>query len=195
VKERWAGVDVGGNRKGFHLAVVDHRRLVAGPTHAASPAAAVTWLSEHRPALVAVDSPISPAPDGRTHRACERQLRREVCGIRWTPDTRSLEANPGYYGWILHGFELYQVLRAHGLQVIECFPTASWTRWAGARGGQARSRWTRTALPSLGLSGMPARTNQDERDAIAAAVTARAHALGRTQRYGAIVVPSRFEAD
>jgi predicted nuclease with RNAse H fold len=155
----------------------------------------VRWLSEHRPALVAVDSPISPAPDGGTHRECERELRRAVCGIRWTPDTRSLEADPGYYGWILNGLELYEVLQAHGLPVIECFPTASWTRWAGARGGQTRSRWTRAALPSLGLIGIPARTNQDERDAIAAAVTARAHARGQTERYGAIVVPSGFEAD
>jgi hypothetical protein len=74
--------------------------------------------------------------------------------------------------------------------VIECFPTASWTRWTGKRTSLlTRSAWSRAALAELGIDGVPARTNQDHRDAIAAAVTARTHAKGRTEQFGEIVVP------
>jgi hypothetical protein len=40
------------------------------------------------------------------------------------------------------------------------------------------------------VAGMPRRTNQDQRDAIAAAVTARQHTQGLTESFGAIVVPA-----
>jgi hypothetical protein len=52
------------------------------------------------------------------------------------------------------------------------------TRGVDARGAQA-----------LDLGRAPARLNQDERDAIAAALTARAHERGETERFGDIVVP------
>jgi hypothetical protein len=42
---------------------------------------------------------------------------------------------------------------------------------------------------SLGLGGVPARTNQNQRDAIAAAMTARQHSLDLTETIGGIVVP------
>jgi hypothetical protein len=45
-------------------------------------------------------------------------------------------------------------------------------------------------LTALGLGNVPARTNQDQRDAIAAAVTARQHSLGLTETMGDIVVPA-----
>ena len=186
---QWAGIDVGGPTTGFHLVVIDHRRVVAGPTRIVRSAEAVWWLSEYEPELVAVDSPIAPAPEGRARRDCELRLARELCRIRWTPDARSLRANPGYYGWILNGLELYEALRAAGLDAVECFPTASWTRLAGARAGTTRARWTAAALPTLRLTGLPTRTNQDERDALAAAVTARAHGRRQTECYGDIVVP------
>jgi len=69
------------------------------------------------------------------------------------------------------------------------FPTASWTRWHGPRGARPRGVWSREALAALGLAGVPARTNQDQRDAIAAALTAREHSAARTEAIGDIVVP------
>ena len=48
---------------------------------------------------------------------------------------------------------------------------------------------TTAGLERLGLAGTPARTNQDVRDAIAAAVTAREHGRGRSEAFGKIVVP------
>ena len=38
-------------------------------------------------------------------------LRTQICGIRWTPSQTGLEKNRAYYGWILHGLELYAAAR------------------------------------------------------------------------------------
>jgi hypothetical protein len=40
----WAGVDVGAQRKGFHVAAVDGRRVVHGPVNVVSVAAATELL-------------------------------------------------------------------------------------------------------------------------------------------------------
>jgi predicted nuclease with RNAse H fold len=137
---------------------------------------------------VAVDSPRSGAPLGHTHRPEEKDLRDAVCGIRWTPPSDRLDGNP-YYEWIVEGPRLYEALARESVTVIECFPTASWTRWHGPRGGSRRSQWSREALAALGLEGVPSRTNQDLRDAIAAALTARDFEQDRFERFGDIIVP------
>ena len=194
----WAGVDVGGRRKGFHAAVVDARRLAGGPVRLATPAAVVARLAEYEPRVVAVDSPVCAAAEGALSRDGERALARDVCGIRYTPEAARLVGS--YYEWIRHGLELYRELEAARvdlyrdldtapLEVIECFPTASWTRWAGPKGKRRRSEWSSQALAGLGLADVPGRSSQDGRDAIAAALTARLYELGLTESFGEIVVP------
>jgi predicted nuclease with RNAse H fold len=183
----WLGIDVGAARKGFDAALIDETRLVS--LHRAMSVADVRTLAQaSRPVLIAVDSPRRPAPDGHTARADELALNRSVCGIRWTPDQAHLAGNP-YYAWIEAGLALYADLIEHGHEPIEVFPTAAWTRWIGRRGGRPRADWSRAGLARLGLPGVPPRTSQDARDAIAAAVTARLHTAGQTDRFGEIVVP------
>jgi predicted nuclease with RNAse H fold len=184
----WAGIDVGGRRKGFHTALVDEGGLAAGPMRLTTAGDVLEWLLPHGPTVVAVDSPRRAAPDGQRSRACERQLARGICSLRFTPDRGRLHGNR-YYEWIVNGFELYDVLDDGPWEVVECFPTASWTRWAGTRTG-TRAAWSQRALRALALRGVPNRLSQDGRDAIAAAVTARLHAADRTDAYGEIVVPS-----
>ncbi|MCC6222414.1 MAG: DUF429 domain-containing protein [Thermoleophilia bacterium] len=185
----WAGVDVGGRRKGFHLAAIDSRRVVWGPARVGDVGGVAALLVELAPVLVAVDSPIGAAPAGERSRPCERSLARSVCGIRYTPDEATLRgAGGGYYEWIVHGLELYGELERSGIPAVECFPTATWTRLTGPRAGRSRARWSREALPLLRLDGIPAQTNQDERDALAAALTARADARGLTERFGEIAI-------
>jgi predicted nuclease with RNAse H fold len=185
----WAGVDVGDLRKGFHVAVIDEKRVLEPPAVHRTAAEALRWLAEHAPFLTAIDSPAAPAPSGASARTDELHVNRAICGIRWTPSLDVLRGNQTYYGWILRGLELYAALDEAGLRTIECFPTASWTRWSGPRGRRTRARWTSEALPALGLADVPPRTNQDVRDALAAAATARAWTNGLTESFGSIVVP------
>jgi predicted nuclease with RNAse H fold len=184
----WAGIDVGGRRKGFHVAAVDASGRLAGPVNLRSVGEVAAWVGVLGPEIVAVDSPVTTAPAGTTCREGERRLARSVCGVRWTPEASKLDGNP-YYEWIVHGLELYAELRGAGHQVIEVFPTASWTRWAGRRQG-SRAAWSSAALERCGLSGLPRRLGQDGRDAIAAALTARLHAEGATECFEEIVVPT-----
>jgi predicted nuclease with RNAse H fold len=183
----WVGVDVGGKRKGFDVAVIDERRVLALQSHLTR-TQVVDLAMKHRPAVIAIDSPCCCAPEGRAARDGELQLARSICGIRWTPDAKHVHAS-AYYAWILEGLALFQALAAHDVEVIEVFPTASWTRWHGKRSPRTRAVWTRHGLAALGLGGVPARTNQDQRDAIAAAMTARQHSLAVTETMGDIVVP------
>jgi len=184
----WLGVDVGGKRKRFDVAVVDDRRLLALAGNL-DRQAVIGVVDAQRPAIVAIDSPRSCAPEGHTTRAGERQLARSICGIRWTPDERHVRAS-AYYAWIAEGLALFDALAVLGIETIEVFPTASWTRWHGARGARSRSAWSREGLAALGLEDVPPRTNQDQRDAIAAAVTARQHGQGLTETMEEIVVPA-----
>lgn len=183
----WMGVDVGGKRKAFDVALVDDQRLI-GWRRRQSVEQIIAWVESARPTVVAVDSPRSCAPPGCTHRREEKHLRDAVCGIRWTPPNAQLDGNP-YYEWIVEGLRLYKALARLPVDVIECFPTASWTRWHGARGDRRRAAWTRRALAAHQLGGVPSRTNQDMRDAIAAALTARDYEEGRFERFGDIIVP------
>jgi predicted nuclease with RNAse H fold len=184
---RWLGVDVGGRRKGFDVAVVGGDQVITlGRRLSCEDVVAVA--ERHRPEVIGIDSPRACAPDGARSRDDERLLARSVCGIRWTPDAARVSGG-GYYEWIVEGLELYRALAGYDGEVVEVFPTASWTRWHGPRGRRPRSSWTRQALAALGLAGVPERTSQDQRDAIAAAVTARQHSAGETERFGEIVVP------
>lgn len=192
-KQLWAGVDVGGHRKGYHVAVVGDRGLVAGPERITIASDVIGWLSQHQPAVVALDSPRSYAAAGETRREAERLFAAaRICGIRWTPDEERVRGND-YYGWIVNGRRLYDQLEdtAGEWTVIEVFPTASFTIWAGPRAG-GRAVWTRKALTALGLSGFPKRRlNQDDRDAVAAAVTARLFSQGGTRSFAdELVVPT-----
>ena len=184
----WAGVDVGGTRKGFDVAIIDDRQILALQSRLTCKQV-VDLLLENRPAVIAIDSPCCCAPGGQSARDGERQLAKAICGIRWTPDARRVHARP-YYAWIVDGLALYGALAGQGIEVIEVFPTASWTRWHGRRGRQTRAAWSRQGLAALGLDNVPARTNQDQRDAIAAAMTARQHDRDRTETIGDIVVPA-----
>jgi predicted nuclease with RNAse H fold len=181
------GVDVGGKRKAFDVALIDDQRLI-DVRRRQSVDDITVWVLAAKPSVVAIDSPRSGAPPGLTHRPEEKMLRDAVCGIRWTPPAEHLEGNP-YYEWIVEGLRLYDALQEVTSEVIECFPTASWTRWHGARNGRRRSAWTREALAASKLQDLPPRTNQDTRDAIAAALTARDYTRERYDPFGDIVVP------
>ena len=182
------GIDVGGERKGFDVAVIDADLHLTDVGARLDVPAVVELIRSCSPLVVAIDSPRKAAPAGAHLRECERQLNAAICGIRWTPDSATINS-ASYYSWIRCGFNLYDAIQsAVETDVIEVFPTASWTRWIGKR-LESRARWTREGPASLPISGLPVRHNQDLRDAVAAAVTAWQHSTGRSEKFGDIVVP------
>jgi len=192
----WAGVDVGGQHKGFHVAVLDANGLIVGPENVKSADDLFARLQDLSPIVIGVDSPCCPADACTKSRAYERDLAAAVCGIRYTPDANTIINGGAYYEWIRNGFALYDSLATNtvaiGWEVIEVFPTASWTRMHGPKGAETRAAWSRDALGSLGLTGLPARRlNQDDRDAIAAAWTARlCSETDMLEWFGDIAVPT-----
>ena len=191
----WVGIDVGGRRKGFHLCAVSEDLTVElahvqHPSHASE--MATQWVGNRDPWCVAIDNPAAWAPPTERSRPCEREFARAgICGIRYTPSAEAAGMRTDtHYEWIEHGLELWAELRARGVEVIECFPTASWTQWCGAREG-SRAAWTRRGLARL-MPSPPGARNQDERDSVAAALTAR-QAERRPKsvvRFEALVVPA-----
>jgi predicted nuclease with RNAse H fold len=185
----WAGVDVGGRRKGFHVALLDEAWAV---TLGRAPSVDRCVDVVGGAVVVGVDAPAAWADAGERSRACERAFAAAgVCGIRPTPDAAAAAVRTDrYYEWIERGLELWAALRVAGVCAVECFPTASWTRWGGRRGRTGRGAWSRAGLAALGLEGdRPA--NQDERDAVAAAVTAwqSDRRPSSVERFGDLVVP------
>lgn len=94
-------MDVGGARKGFDAAIVTRDRIVAGPQRRLRTAEdVIEWLSRHDPRVIGIDSPRTVAPDGALSRRSERELRKAVCGIRYTPHASLVEDGGSYYDWI-----------------------------------------------------------------------------------------------
>jgi len=176
----FAGIDVGARRKGFHIAVLDDDRNVVDQRRETAAYEAARFLAGRGVAVVAVDSPLAAAEPGEHGRLCEYAfLARKVCGIRLTPDEATIRRAHAkdFYGWIINGWELYEALdvRAHEeyWEVVECFPTATWTVLYGRRPrGVSRATWSRQALNALPVQWPAGRLNQDQRDAVAAAYTA-----------------------
>ena len=198
--ELWAGIDVGGRGKGFHVAIIDKQLRVGLLKHCPDKSEVLETFRKNSPRIVAVDSPKSLAPNGQHSRKCERDLSHSICHIRFTPDKEEIKKQKrkgsAYYEWIENGLELYTMLEPHkelekgNYKVIECFPTAAWTRWGGRRGQKSRAAWSSHILGrKIDPQDFLRVRNQDERDAIAAAMVAYLYENGDTDRFGEIVVP------
>lgn len=102
-----AGVDVGGERKGFHI-VININAQYHQHFHAKTVKQAVQWLATFQPAVIAIDSPCQFASAG-TSRACEIALIRQGIRCFVTPTESRAQGNP-FYAWVFHGLALYQAL-------------------------------------------------------------------------------------
>lgn len=192
----WIGIDVGARRKGFHAAVLDQDLEARAVEFRGADAvdSLITWVRSRRPAVVAVDAPADWAPPGHRSRPCETAfVRARISPLRFTPSEQTaLARTDRYYEWIEHGVELWTRLRQAGIPTIECFPTASWRQWTGPRGSRTRGEWTRAALEDLvgrGLQPCEPASNQDRRDAVAAALTARQSSRQTMLTFGPLTVP------
>lgn len=170
----FAGVDVGGEKKGFHLALTDGQTILE--LGAELPLAkAIEWLKQKKPAVIAIDAPPKALIQGPNTRAAEQALCKAGFRIQWTRRQGTGLPAPE---WMQHGETFWNELRRAmpQAQLIETFPTAATSQLVHSQ----------IILPMTALATLATQraTLKDALDAcIAADVAARAHA-GLTKIYG-----------
>ena len=202
-KSTVVGIDVGGERKGFH-AVVLQGGTFAATLAASDPAVIVSWCRQLKAAVVAVDAPCGWS-DGGASRLAERSLAIGPHKIHcFATPTRALANKSSFYKWVFNGERLYRQLAKHyvlfdgsrraGRACFETFPHAVVCALAGRVVAARPKRETRrAALRKLGYD-VSSLGNVDFVDAALCAVTAHAFArcsyrLFGEKNEGFVVVP------
>ena len=197
------GIDVGGERKGFH-AVVLRGGTFAATLASSDPVVIVSWCRQLKAVVVAVDAPCGWS-DGGASRLTERSL--AIGGNKiscFATPTRARANRSNFYKWVFNGARLYQQLAQHyrlfdgarrsSLTCFETFPHAVVCALAGRVVAARPKRETRrAALRKLGYD-VSSLSNVDFVDAALCAVTADAFARGSYRLFGEknegfIVVP------
>jgi predicted nuclease with RNAse H fold len=189
-----AGVDVGGQMKGFH-AVALRARTIVGRSFSCDPTDIATWCKEIGAAVVAVDAPISWSQTGRA-RSAERALMQQKIWCFSTPTEKAaLEHPTNYFGWMLQGAKLYRALdeslarfdgsneRARPIY-FETFPHAIACALNGAPVSARNKRKVRSALLAKAAVCCDSLTNIDFVDAALCALAAEHFAHHRYTHYG-----------
>ncbi len=204
------GIDVGGQRKGFHAVALTAGRY---SSHCVSPqvSTVVEWCHNLNGTVIAVDAPCRWSRDGRA-RPAERELMAQGIWCFSTPTRRrALEHQKNYYGWMLQGEALFQALESsHALCFelpppgqkccFETFPHAITRQLTNGNTRGTNKRVQRRTL--LGLAGIDLGhlTNLDLVDAALCALRAYYVAAGKEcvcygeSESGIIIVPKSLHS-
>lgn len=205
-----AGIDVGGEKKGFHAVIL--RNGIFQKKSSADPAEIVRWCIESNVQTVAVDAPCGWSLADKS-RLAERALNINGQQISCfsTPTQVHAEANEkGFYDWVFNGARLYDCLTAMnyrlfdgadvpGKTCFETFPQAIACALAGKKvSAKQKTTVRRSILSAQGYdhSSLP---NIDFVDAALCAVAAKFFientfvTFGEVQE-GFIVVPALLGA-
>jgi predicted nuclease with RNAse H fold len=194
--ERMAvGIDVGGERKGFH-AVALQGQVIAGQFASADPASIADWCRALGAQAVGVDAPCRWSATGGS-RLAERELMKAGVACFSSPRREVAIAHPrNYYGWMLRGEALFAELeKSHrlfdgltgsvpGPVCFETFPQAIACVLAGER-VPARDKGVirRRLLSEAGID-LATLSHIDWVDAALCALAARACLAGEIRAYG-----------
>ncbi len=198
------GIDVGGERKGFHAVALRSRAFVATVADR-DPAVIVRWCQQQNATVVAVDAPCGWSAGGSS-RLAERSLAIGAQKIYcFATPTRARAKQSQFYAWVFNGERVYNQLFKHyalfngarraGPACFETFPHAVVCALAGRVVAAHPKRETRpNALRQRGYD-VGSLTNVDFVDAALCAVTAAAFARGSYRLFGErnegfIVVPA-----
>lgn len=113
---RVVGIDVGAERKGFHLVCLEPFSFI----NLHDPHEAASWCKGAD--LVAIDCPSEWAAPGERSRPFEREMIRQGYPCFCTPSEERARGNP-FYDWVRNGLRLWQALESHP-RVVEVFPRA-----------------------------------------------------------------------
>lgn len=185
------GIDVGGEKKGFHAVALVDGKFACRTAHR-DPVAIVDWCLHHRAEMVGVDAPCKWSRSGSS-RLAERELGNHGIHCFATP-TESGALNRDFYKWVFNGQRLYLRLvnhyrlfngeRTRGRMCIETFPHAVVCAMAGkVVSARPKSRVRREALLNrcYDIDGLP---NIDFVDAALCAVAAGEFGKGKCQCFG-----------
>lgn len=104
-----AGIDVGGENKGFHVVALRGPTLL-GTLQTNEPAEVVSWCTSQDAVLVAVDAPCGWSQGGEFRsREAERQLALRGYSSHATP-VRDKATEKAFHAWMLNGERLYSAL-------------------------------------------------------------------------------------
>ena len=190
------GIDVGGERKGFHAVALLDGHFVSKKA-ALDPDVIVNWCIHHKAKVIAVDAPCRWSLKDSS-RLAEREMKIAGRGIHCfaTPTYKDARANKkGFYDWVFNGEKLYERLESHrylrfngerteGQMCIETFPHAVVCAMVGqVVSAKPKARVRREALQNRGLdiSGLP---NIDFVDSALCAIAADEFRKGSYQLYG-----------
>jgi len=187
------GIDVGGERKGFHAVALHNETFVATLAHSV-PAVIVSWCRQLKAVVVAVDAPCGWSAGGAS-RLAERNL--AIGGNKiscFATPARACANRSNFFKWVFNGARLYQQLVKHyvlfdgsrraGQACFETFPHAVVCALAGRMVAARPKRETRrNALRQRGYD-VGSVTNVDFVDAGLCAITADAFVRGRVKLFG-----------
>lgn len=186
------GIDVGGERKGFH-AVALHDGKFLDKTKNLNPAAIVAWCLDYKARVVAVDASCRWSKYGSS-RLAERELSKHSIWCFSSP-TKQRALHRDFYEWMLNGEKLYECLESHqyprfdgertdGLMCIETFPHAIVCAMAGqVVSAKPKSKVRRKALQNRGYD-VSNLSNIDFVDASLCAVAADEFRKDNYQSFG-----------
>ncbi|MCX5537948.1 DUF429 domain-containing protein [Paraburkholderia sp. CNPSo 3076] len=190
-----AGIDVGGDKKGCHLVILEGSRAFR-PADTKTPQEMLQACLEYGVQAVGIDAPCQWGVEGEGRRA-ERELARQRIFSFATPTRKRADENPGrFYRWMFNGEVIYQVFTSDfpllssrdfqgGRVSFETFPHAVTCALRGKEGTSAKEK--RRQRPEVLESAMidaSGLKSIDDFDAALCALTARYLVEGRSYAYG-----------
>jgi predicted nuclease with RNAse H fold len=190
-----AGIDVGGDKKGYHLVILQGAKVVRS-MRTKSPQVMLEECLKLGVQAVGIDAPCKWAVEGEGRRA-ERELasRRIFCFA--TPTRARADENiTGFYRWMIKGEEVYRAFSSAypllnsskydgGRVCFETFPHAVTCalRRREATSAKKKVRQRREALTAAGID-IAGLKSIDDIDAALCALTAAYLLQGQSQAYG-----------
>lgn len=190
-----AGIDVGGDKKGCHLVILEGSRAFRPPA-TKTPQEMLQACLEYGVEAVGIDAPCQWSVEGEG-RLAERELARQRIFSFATPTRKRADENPArFYQWMFKGEEIYEVfsfsyplLRSREFQgervSFETFPHAVTCALRGKDGTSAKEK--RRQRPkvledvNIDVTGLK---SIDDFDAALCALSARYLLEGQTYAYG-----------